>query len=63
MEPNFLNKGCDLFMNENEIKLERRTKGERYEEILSSQLKKMISNLKNPLEILLTKKKVYIKCK
>jgi hypothetical protein len=36
MEPNFLNKGCDLFMNENEMKMERRTKGERYEEILSS---------------------------
>ncbi len=63
MEPIFLNKGCDLFMNENEMKMERRTKGERYEEILSSQLKKMISKFKNPLEILLTKKKVYIKCK
>jgi hypothetical protein len=36
MEPIFLNKGYDLFMNESEIKMERRTKGERYEEILSS---------------------------
>ncbi len=57
MEPNFLNKGCDLFMNESEIKMERRTKGERYEENLSSQLKKMITNLKTPLERLLTKKR------
>jgi len=26
MEPNFLNKGCDLFMNENEIKMEEELK-------------------------------------
>jgi hypothetical protein len=35
MEPNFLDEGCHLFMNESEIKMERRTKGERSKEIIS----------------------------
>jgi hypothetical protein len=30
---------CDVFMNENEIKLKERIEGERSKEILSSQLK------------------------
>jgi hypothetical protein len=29
MEPNFLDGGCDVFMNENEIRLEEKIEGER----------------------------------
>jgi hypothetical protein len=36
MEPNFLDEGCDVFMNESEIRLEERIEGERFEEISSS---------------------------
>jgi hypothetical protein len=35
MEPNFLDEGCHVFMNEIEIRMKERTKGERSEEITS----------------------------
>jgi hypothetical protein len=37
MEPNFLDEGCHVFLNESEIRMEGRTKGERSEEIISYQ--------------------------
>jgi hypothetical protein len=37
MEPIFLNEGCDVFMNENEIRLKEIIEGERFKEIPSSQ--------------------------
>jgi hypothetical protein len=30
MKPNFLDEGCDVFMNENEIKMKGKTKIERF---------------------------------
>jgi hypothetical protein len=33
MEPFFLDEGCDVFMNDNEIKIKEKNEGERYEEI------------------------------
>jgi hypothetical protein len=40
MESNFLDEGCDEFMNENEIKTQGKTKGEGFEEVLSFKSKK-----------------------
>jgi hypothetical protein len=37
MEPTFLDEGCDVFMNENEIRLKEKTDGQRSKEISSSQ--------------------------
>jgi hypothetical protein len=31
MEPSFYNEECDVFINENEIKMEEKIKGERFE--------------------------------
>ncbi len=39
MEPNFLDEGCDVFMNENQIIMEGGIQGDRFEEIPSSQFK------------------------
>jgi hypothetical protein len=38
MESNFLDVGCDEFMNENEIRTQGKTKGERFE-VISFKLK------------------------
>jgi hypothetical protein len=37
MEPTFLYEGCDVFMNENEIRLKEKFDGQRFKEISSSQ--------------------------
>jgi hypothetical protein len=37
MEPNFLDEGCDVFMNESDVRLEKRIEGERFEKISSVQ--------------------------
>jgi hypothetical protein len=39
MEPRFLNEGCDVFMNESEIRMERRIQSGRSKEIPSFQPK------------------------
>jgi hypothetical protein len=36
-EPTFLDEGCDVFRNENEIRLKEKIDGQRFKEILSSQ--------------------------
>jgi hypothetical protein len=36
MEPEFLNEECDVFMNVNEIRMEEKKSGERFEKIPSS---------------------------
>ncbi len=33
MKPNFLDGGCDVFINENEIRLKERIEGERFKKI------------------------------
>jgi hypothetical protein len=50
MEPNFLDKICDLFLNENEIKMKGRIESESTKKVPSFQLKnddKMQLSMKN----------------
>ncbi len=50
MEPNFLDKICDLFLNENEIKMKGRIESESSKKVPSFQLKnddKMQLSMKN----------------
>ncbi len=42
MEPNFLDEGCDVFMNENEIRLEEKMKLEGLKKLQALNWKMMI---------------------
>jgi hypothetical protein len=42
MKPNFLDEGCGVFMNENEIKVKGRTKSERFKKFQVFDQKMMI---------------------
>jgi hypothetical protein len=42
MKPKFLDEGCDVFMNENEIKIKGRTKSERFKKFQVFDQKLMI---------------------